>query len=571
MTPARAAHHARPWRTALAAASFCALLAAPSAARQPAAPLVTLHVDEAEAPPGADVSIFLRTYAPRPLGQGQLCIVVKRPATRRTARALAPGASPEADTASAIDRAAATETPFVELLGGEVFSDLGDAVADFLLADHPEGQELRIDFASPSVTVNTSDLGPLARLDFRLSPAVEIGDTFVLELDLAHSLALDRDGLPVPLGSAPGHLFIVEPGTRAGAGLLRFAQRTFVSTESARFAVVTVERVRGSDGEVGVEVHTAPGTATAGLDHDDASEVVTWQNGELGSRTFHVPLLADDVAEPTETVALALGSVGGGARVDPVRRAAVLAILDAPALPAVPKRGMIRLTGARFQSTEGAGELLAEVERIGSAEGAVSVDFATADLSAEAGSDYEPAAGNVSFADGERGPKPIAIEIFEDDRDEGLELAELRLVRARGGAQLDADGVVARLELVDDDAPEETCVPGPFAACLHGGRFLVRAHWRTEDDAGPAWAESVSDSSGYLWFFSPENAEVLFKVLDACAMPGAPGYWVGIGAATPIDYTVVVTDVQTGVSKEYTRDSVQSAPLLDSETFRDCP
>ena len=536
------------------------LLAAPIAARQPAAPLITLHVDEAEASPGADVSIFLRTYAPRPLGQGQLCIVVKRPSTRRAARALTQG-----------NRAVGTETPFVQLLGGEVFSDLGDAVADFLLAEHPEGQELRIDFASPSVTINTSDLGPLARLDFRLSEALEIGDTFVLELDLANSIALDRDGLQVPLGSAPGHLFIVEPGTRGGAGLLRFEQRTFVTPESATFAVITVERVRGSDGEVSVEVHTAPGTAVAGLDHDDASEVVTWQNGELGSRTFHVPLFTDAVAEPTETVALALGAVGGGARVDPVRRAAVLAIVDTPASPAIPRRGMLRLTGARYQSIEGAGELRAEVERVGSAEGAVSVDFATADLSAEAGSDYEPAIGNVSFADGERGPKPIAIEIIEDDRDEGLELAELRLVRVRGGAELDAAGVVARLELVDDDAPEDTCVPGPFAACLQGGRFLVRARWRTADDAGPAWTESVSDSSGYLWFFSPENAEVLFKVLDACAMPGAPGYWVGIAAATPVDYTVVVTDVETGLSKEYTSDSAQSAPLLDFETFRDCP
>ncbi|HUP25044.1 MAG TPA: Calx-beta domain-containing protein [Thermoanaerobaculia bacterium] len=575
----------RPARAAvyLALATTCGLLEgmafAPVAAQGPVEPTITVHVDDTEASAGDEVSIFLRTYAPRPLGQGQLCIVVRRP-ERRRARSLAP-AHHAADVA---DVTTEDDAPFAAFLGGEVFSETGDAVADFLLRTEGADQELRIDFASPSATINVDDLAPLARLDFRLRDDLVIGDTFVLELDLERSIALDPGGLTVPLGSAPGSLFVVEAGTRGGAGLLRFEQRTYHATESSGVAVITVERVRGSDGEVSVDFTTSPGTATPGDDYLDQDGVLSWASGELGSRTVLIPVLADDRIEDTETVRIALGAVSGGARLDPERSTAVLAIHDVPPRP-LPRRGAIRVASPRYQAVEAAGELVVEVERFGGDDGAVSVDYATADLSAEAGTDYEPASGSLHWADGESGPKDIRIVLLDDDLDEGLETAELRLLRARGGAQLDLGGRVARLEILDDDAPDTSCVPGPFVGCLQAGRFQVRARWRASDArgsatdapgrapdaAGRAWAETVSDSAGWFWFFSPDNAELLFKILDACALPEAPGFWVSIAAATPLEYTVFVTDVLTGVSKEYAGSAAQPpAPVLDTETFRDC-
>jgi hypothetical protein len=602
----------------VALATACGFLAgtafAPVAAQGPADPTITVHVDDTEGSAGDEVSIFLRTYAPRPLGQGQLCIVVRRP-ERRGARSLAP-AHHAADVADVI---ADDGAPFAAFLGGEVFSETGDAIADFLLRNEEAGQELRIDFASPSATINVDDLAPLVRLDFRLRDDLAIGDTFVLELDLERSIALDAGGSTVPLGSAPGRLFVVEAGTRGGAGLLRFEQRTYDATESSRVAVVTVERVRGSDGEVSVEVTTFAGTATPGDDYLDQDRVLSWGSGELGSRIVPIPILADDRIEDTETVRIALGAVSGGARLDPERSTAVLAIHDVPPRP-VSRRGAIRVASPRFQAVEAAGELVVVVERFGGDEGAVSVDYATADLSAEAGTDYEPASGSLHWADGESGAKDIRIVLLDDDLDEGLETAELRLLRARGGAQLDLGGSVGRLEILDDDAPDTSCVSGPFVGCLQAGRFQVRARWRAQGArgsatdapgrttdargsatdapgrttdargsatdapgrapdapgsapyaAGRAWAETVSDSAGYFWFFSPDNAELLFKVLDACALPDAPGFWVSIAAATPLDYTVFVTDVLTGVSKEYSGSAAQPpAPVLDTETFRDC-
>ena len=60
-------------------------------------------------------------------------------------------------------------------------------------------------------------------------------------------------------------------------------------------------------------------------------------------------------------------------------------------------------------------------------------------------------------------------------------------------------------------------------------------------------------------------------MLDACALPASPGFWVSVAAATPIEHTVVVTDLHTGVSQEYGPTSGQPAERLDTETFRGCP
>ncbi|MEO6196219.1 MAG: fibronectin type III domain-containing protein [Thermoanaerobaculia bacterium] len=119
-------------------------------------------------------------------------------------------------------------------------------------------------------------------------------------------------------------------------------------------------------------------------------------------------------------------------------------------------------------------------------------------------------------------------------------------------------------------------VPGPCVAdaqtlCL-GGRFRVRAAWKAAD--GRAGAASVlpvpSRDSGILWFVSPDNLELLVKVLDGCADNGR--HWIFTGPATNLQYLLTVTDTRTGKVRVYFNpQGVTPQAVTDTLAFAGCP
>jgi hypothetical protein len=170
------------FRTALAAAfSLLGLLAlAPEPAA--AAKSLTLRVNDARGGPGDLVAVVVRTYASRPIGQGQLCI----------------GAGPPGKVS-----AAAVDAPFVRLEKVQVFSAKNDA--RFTVSFN--AQEATLKFSSPTGSINAAD-GPLAVLYFRLSTAVVDGDVFEIAVDAVDSRLADGSGQRIAIESKPGRLEI---------------------------------------------------------------------------------------------------------------------------------------------------------------------------------------------------------------------------------------------------------------------------------------------------------------------------------------------------------------------------
>ena len=84
------------------------------------------------------------------------------------------------------------------------------------------------------------------------------------------------------------------------------------------------------------------------------------------------------------------------------------------------------------------------------------------------------------------------------------------------------------------------CAPGPNALCVNGGRFRVGATWSSSAGSGPATAVSLTDDSGYLWFFDPTNIEIVAKVLIGCAIDAH--YWVFLAGLTNVGAAVTVTE-----------------------------
>jgi hypothetical protein len=148
---------------------------------------LVLRVNPAIGAPGGTVAVVLRSYAPRPVRQGQVLIRVVRRA--RPPKALL-GPSFEALTQPL--------RPFQSLLSAAVYSQRNDSSSQASLAGQPDSQTAAAKFQSPTGTINASD-GPLAVFKFRLDPSVQPGQTFDLTLDPAATGLTDGQGRAITL------------------------------------------------------------------------------------------------------------------------------------------------------------------------------------------------------------------------------------------------------------------------------------------------------------------------------------------------------------------------------------
>jgi hypothetical protein len=124
---------------------------------------------------------------------------------------------------------------------------------------------------------------------------------------------------------------------------------------------------------------------------------------------------------------------------------------------------------------------------------------------------------------------------------------------------------------VIEAASDALCSTQPQALCLQGGRFKVEAFWRTpQGQSGQAQAVPLTADSGYFWFFSDSNIELVTKVLDACAF--VDRFWVFAGGLTNVEVRLEVTDTATGTVREYLNPLDQPyLPLQDANAFETCP
>lgn len=122
------------------------------------------------------------------------------------------------------------------------------------------------------------------------------------------------------------------------------------------------------------------------------------------------------------------------------------------------------------------------------------------------------------------------------------------------------------------EAEAEPCVASERNLCLNGGRFKVEVAWRTATSNGNGTAVPIPSApdSGLFYFFGPSNLEMLIKVLNGCGLNNR--YWVFFAATTNVEFTVTVTDTQTGQVKTYSNPLNHAAePIQDTNAFTTCP
>jgi len=114
------------------------------------------------------------------------------------------------------------------------------------------------------------------------------------------------------------------------------------------------------------------------------------------------------------------------------------------------------------------------------------------------------------------------------------------------------------------------CTESATAMCLNSSRFRVEATYQTgSGQSGQAQVVKLTSETGYLWFFSSTNVEVVIKVLNACSING---YWVFAAGLTDVRVTLTVTDTKTGAVKQYINpQGTPFQPIQDTSAFSTCP
>ncbi len=99
-------------------------------------------------------------------------------------------------------------------------------------------------------------------------------------------------------------------------------------------------------------------------------------------------------------------------------------------------------------------------------------------------------------------------------------------------------------------APDIKILTGDQNLCICDNRFFVEVDYSTPlGDSGKAPAVPLTSDSGYFWFFHDTNVEILVKILDGREINGH--FWFFWGAMTDVQYTITVTDMETGAVKTY--------------------
>ena len=96
-----------------------------------------------------------------------------------------------------------------------------------------------------------------------------------------------------------------------------------------------------------------------------------------------------------------------------------------------------------------------------------------------------------------------------------------------------------------------TCTPDATSLCLLGGRFRVTADYVDYGgNKGQGKAIYLTPDTGYFWFFSSTNAEVVTKLVDFCG-GGSDRVGLYAGGLTDLEVALHVIDTATGTTREY--------------------
>lgn len=300
---------------------------------------------------------------------------------------------------------------------------------------------------------------------------------------------------------------------------------------------LTVSRSGGSSGAVSVAWDTQPGSASI-LDFVSATGVLSWADGDATDRTISIGLIADGFAEEPERFFVRLYQPDGGATITPSDIASAF-ISDAGA------PSSMGLVAVNQQIGERDAVAIVIVDRRGSAEGVISVQYQTIDISATGGTDYTTVSGQLDWADGDATARSIEVPILADSESEGDENFQVMLSSPSGGT-LTVDVATVTIRNFTNSAPIANA--GIGQAVQEGVTVVLDGSSSSDPDGDPitfAWVQTIGPS---VTLSNPDSAISSFV---------APQ----VSASVTLNFQLTVTDSFGGTSS-----SLAAVTITDTVT-----
>ncbi len=190
--------------------------------------------------------------------------------------------------------------------------------------------------------------------------------------------------------------------------VIQFSPANYTVSELGNSITLTVfaNRQGNPNDQLTVQYQTFGGTAFEGADYAGAAGILTFGPGET-QKTITVQILDDNLIESTENFFVVLSNPGPGVGLGSGSTATVdIADDDSPT-------ASIGFSAASYNVDEGAGFANLTVTRSGGLGVSATVNYGTADGTAQAGVNYQQRSGSVTFAVGEVS-KVIQVPIIDD-------------------------------------------------------------------------------------------------------------------------------------------------------------
>lgn len=272
----------------------------------------------------------------------------------------------------------------------------------------------------------------------------------------------------------------VQPLLGTPNGTLQFSSPS-VSTTEGGTATVTVSRNGNPTGAVSAVVSLTGGSAVQGIDFTyPAPQTLTWSDNDGAPRTVSVPTTQNATDDPDKTVQLTVALPPGPSWVSlGAQTATAVTIVDDEAPPVISVDPVSVAEG-----NSGESQMRLPVSLSGSPTSqTITVQYATANGTAEAGTDYTATNGTLTFAPGETS-KSIVVPILGDtvvEPNEGLTVTLSNPTNATlGSAQ--AVGTILNDDAGSGEPPIPSCVPRPSIVSnvtAGGGALQVRVQSAT--------------------------------------------------------------------------------------------
>ena len=225
-------------------------------------------------------------------------------------------------------------------------------------------------------------------------------------------------------------LALATPAFAARQKTIRINDASVVEGDAGQKTMSFTISWTGAKGGAAPSVHyaTADATAAAGADYTAASATVSLSNGSCRCATVSVPILGDTMTEGTETFAVNLSAPVNATIADAQGVGTIYDNEGPPSFVVTDVTGP-EASGLSF------GVLLTNANS-----SPVSIDYATADGTATAGTDYTAASDTLTFNPGQTS-KYVPVTVADDAIAEDDEAFTLNMSNATGGLAIsDAQG-----------------------------------------------------------------------------------------------------------------------------------